>query len=211
MPNQKVMQPPKQSGRRDQVRALTLDLLNQLTTEDLRHLAEFAERRLGSLPRSRVSPEDPVQKALLSIIMGVAGNGLGRRPTSENVQSKAAFLHYVRSAINSVVEAMRRSRELLYFHESIHETQNREEGHTTIVLPSAAEADADVNMIDLKRELFKRLRKIAPRKLLPVIDEWERTFFWASHVPCRRKRDHVRQVRFLAMRVLKELSEDLGR
>jgi hypothetical protein len=44
-----------------------------------------------------------------------------------------------------------------------------------------------------------------------VIVDFVTTFFWASHVRCRRKRDYVRQVRMLAMRVLKELSEDLGR
>ena len=64
-------------------------------------------------------------------------------------------------------------------------------------------------MVDLKKELFKRLRERASRQLVPVIDEWEKTFFWANHVPCRRKRDYVRQVRMLAMRILKELAEDL--
>jgi hypothetical protein len=83
------------------------------------------------------------------------------------------------------------------------------ERHNRIVLASTSEADADISMVDLKRELFERLRKAASRELFPVIEEWERTFFWSSHVPCRRKRDYVRQVRMLARRIFKELSEDL--
>jgi hypothetical protein len=110
-----------------------------------------------------------------------------------------------------VIESLGRNRELLYTHESIHETPESDERHTTILLASAAAPDGDAAMVDLRTELFKRLRKIASRELLPVIDEWEKTFCWASHVPCRRKRDHVRQVRMLTMRVLNELAEDLRR
>jgi hypothetical protein len=144
-------------------------------------------------------------------LLGTGKSGLGRQPNNEHVQSKSAFLHYLRSAINSVIDGMGRDRELLCFHESIHETKQSKECHTTIVLTADASSDADAGMIDLKLELFKRLRRDAHRKLLPVIDEWEKTFFWANHVPCRRKREFVRQVRLLAIRILKELSEDLRR
>jgi hypothetical protein len=202
--------PLKKTKRHGRIRALTLEHLNQLTTEDLRRLAGFAERRLGSLPRGRFSADDAVQTALLSILLGTVQAGSGRRPNVEHVQAKGPFLHYVRSAINSVIQGQGRNRELLYIHESIHE-KNVEERRTAIVLTSAAEPDADASMVDLKNELFKRLRERATRQLVPVIDEWEKTFFWASHVPCRRKRDFVRQVRMLAMRALKELAEDLRR
>jgi len=197
-------------GRHGRIRALTLQHLNQLTTEDLRHLEKFADRRLGCLPRSRFSAEDAVQKALLAILVGTTGTGSGRRPNAQHVQTKAAFLHYVRSAINSVIEALGRNRELQHSHDSIHGNEDAE-ARRAIVLTSASEADADGGMVDLKSELFARLRTIASRELLPVIDEWEKTFFCASQVPCRRKRDHVRQVRVLAMRILKELAENLRR
>ncbi len=201
--------PFMKTGRHGRIRALTIEHLNQLTADDLRHLAEFAERRLGSLPRSQFSAEDAVQKALLAILVGTTKTGSGRRPKALHVQTKAAFLHYVRSAINSVIEGLGRNRELLYIHESIHEKEDSEERRTTVVLTSTVQADSDALMVDLKRELFKRLRKDASRALLPVIAEWEKTFFWASHVPCRRKRDYVRQVRMLAMRILRELAGDL--
>lgn len=199
------------TGRHGRIRALTREYLDQITTEDLKRLTEFADRRLGSLPRSRFTADDAVQKALLSILRGTVDRDAGRRPRMEQVKTKSAFLHYVRSVINSVIEGRGRCRELLYLHGSIHENQDSEDRHTAIVLASAAQPDADAVMVDLKTELFKRLYKSASRKLVPVIEEWEETFFWASHVPCRRKRDYVRQVRMLAIRVLKELAEDLRR
>jgi len=152
-----------------------------------------------------------VQKTLLAILLGTTNSRVGRRPKVQHLQTKATFLHYVRSAINSVIEGFGRNRELRHTHDSIQEEVDSEEKHAPLVLTSNVEADSDFRMVDLKRELFARLRKIALRELLPVIDEWERTFFWASHVPCRRKREYVRRVRILAMRILKELAEDLHR
>ena len=196
-------------GPHSRIAAQTLALLNQITAEDLRQLTEFADRRFGSIPQRQFSADDAVQKALFSILLGTGKTGPGRRPNPDHVETKSTFLHYVRSVINSVIEAFGRPRELTYIHESIAESENSEERHTGIVLTSAPQPDADPGMVDLKRELFQRLHTIAPRELLPVIREWERTFFWASHVPCRRKRDYVRQVRMLAKMSLKKLAEDL--
>lgn len=204
--------PSTETERHVQLRALTKRHLEQLTRDDLKALSEFADRRFGSLPRTQFSGEDAVQKALFSIVLGTSKSGLGRQPKAEHLVTKGAFLHYVRSAINSVIEGFGRARELLYFHESIHQQQDSEqERHAMLLLRSVAEADADAGMVDLKRELFERIRKNAARKLLPVIDEWEKTFFWATHVPYRCNRDYVRQVRVLAMRTLKELAEELRR
>ncbi len=197
------------SGAHNRIASQTLALLSQITPEDLRLLTEFADRRFGTVPQRQFSADDAVQKALFSILLGTSKTGSGRRPNPEHLETKSAFLHYVRSVINSVVEAFGRPRELTYIHDSIHESEDSEERHTGIVLTSAPQPDADPGMVDLKRELFQRLHTIAPRELLPVISEWERTFFWASHVPCRRKRDYVRQVRMLAKMILKKLAGDL--
>jgi len=200
--------PAIKAVRHDQIRALTIEQLHQLTAADLNRLAGFAERRLGWLPRSRFSGEDAVQKALLSLIRGTRNGNSGRRPKMEHVRTKGAFLHYIRSATNSVIEGTRRNRELLFIHESIHRTWDGEEEQTTVVLAAGTEPDADASLVDLKREFFLRLHRKAPPKLLPDIDEWEKSFFWADHVPYHRVRDHSRQVRVLAKRVLKDLAED---
>ena len=201
--------PSSRRERHGTNKSLTIGYLQELTLEDIRSLGAFADRRLGSLPRSKLSAEDVVQKTLLAILLGTTHSQIGRRPKAQHLQTKDAFLHYVRSAINSIIEGYGRNRELRYTHESIHEEADLEERHITLAIKSAFEADADSRMVDLKRELFTRLRKYATRELLPVIDEWERTFFWASQVPCRRKRDYVRQVRILTIRILKELAENL--
>ena len=84
-----VMKPlSKNTGSQGRIRALTLEQLHQLTTEDLRRLAEFADRRPGSLPRSRFSADDAVQKALLSVLIGTTKGDAGRRPTAEHLHSK---------------------------------------------------------------------------------------------------------------------------
>jgi hypothetical protein len=72
-------------------------------------------------------------------------------------------------------------------------------------------AEENLDMVDLKNELFARLRAIAPSRLLPSIDEWEKTFFWASKIPFKKSRDFRKQVRRLAMQVLKEIAADLSR
>jgi DNA-directed RNA polymerase specialized sigma24 family protein len=70
--------PLKKTGRHGRIRALTREHLNQLAAEDLKRLAEFADRRLGSLPRSRFTADDAVQKALLSIVLGTVKADAGR-------------------------------------------------------------------------------------------------------------------------------------
>jgi DNA-directed RNA polymerase specialized sigma24 family protein len=207
----KIMKKPsKKTAPHDQIRALTIEQLNQLTAADLNRLAAFAERRMGRLPRSRVAGEDAVQKALLSIIRGIGKGKSGRRPRQENLRTKDAFLHYIRSATNSVIEGAQRNRELLFIHQSVHRTWDGEEEETTAVLAAGTEPDADASLVDLKHEFFLRLRRKASSKLLPDINEWEQTFFWADHVPYYKDRDHSRQLRVLAKRVLKDLAEDLG-
>ncbi len=202
--------PSKRTERHGKVETLTTKQLNLLNVTDLKRLSDYAGRRMDWLPRAHFSAEDAVQKALHAIVRGTRKGGAGRRPRLENVQTKEAFLFYVQSAINSVVEAMKRKRELLFIHETIHRDKDAEEEQRIIVLTALANADEDVDMIDLKTELFARLRIIAPAKLLPTIAEWERTFFWATQVPFKKKARYRLEVRKLAVRVLKEIAGDLS-
>ena len=130
--------PAKKAARDGQIRALTIEQLPAYSRGS-NLLAGFAERRLGWLPRSRFSGEDAVQKALLSLIRGTRNGNSGRRPKMEHVRTKGAFLHYIRSATNSVIEGTRRNRELLFIHESIHRTWDGEEEQTTVVLAAGTE------------------------------------------------------------------------
>jgi hypothetical protein len=47
-----------------------------------------------------------------------------------------------------------------------------------VVVPAALlSPDTDPAMVDLKQELFSKLREIAPARLMPTTAEWEKTFF----------------------------------
>ena len=198
----------KDLGRRGRTKALTLVRLNELTQEDWGQLNAFAERRLARLPRNNSTAEDMVQSALQAIMRGTSKKAGGRRPRLGQIQTKAGFLRYLGSAINSVIDATQRKRELFYIHEAIQPCSHySEENETPLVLIAKVEPDVDASWVDLKKELFKRLRRQSPPHLLPTIDEWENVFFWSSQVPLRGAQGYPRQVRALAMRVLKDIAE----
>ena len=167
--------------------------------------------RMDWLPRTQSSAQDIVPKALLSIILGTEPHDKSRLPRRASLKRKDAFLHYVRSAVNSIIDAAKRSRELLFIHETIHREKDSESQERRIVLTALPSLDGDPVMVDLKAELFARLRQLAPARLLPTIAEWEKTFDWASQVPIPGTRRHQAEVRKLAMRVLRKIADDLGR
>jgi hypothetical protein len=196
--------------RRNQIRELTQQQLFELTDTDLKLLEEFANRRMDWLPRARVSAEDIVQKALLSIIRGATPGAKGRLPQCLSVITKDAFMHYVRSVINSVIDATKRKRELLFIHETINRDQDSDSQEQVVILTSITSPDADPALVDLRTELFSRLRDIAPARLQPTLAEWENTFFWSTHVPSLGKRQHQEEVRRLAVRILRKIARDLA-
>lgn len=126
----------------------------------------------------------------------------------ENLQTKESFLHYVRSATNSVIEAAKRKRELWVIHETLSAEQDAEDARQRPTIKALPAADEDTAMLDLKTELFVRLRQVAPRRLLPTINDWETTFLWDSILPYRKKRVYRDQVRRLAIRILRQIAED---
>ncbi len=116
----------------------------------------FAERRLERLPRNISTAEDVVQSALQTILVGTRKSHGGRHPRLDQIQSKKAFLHYLRSAINSVIDSTQRRRELFHIHESIQSiSNNSEKNDVSIVLIAAIEPDADDSWVDFKKEFFK--------------------------------------------------------
>ena len=201
--------PSKRTERHGQLRALTVQHLQSLTSEDLKQLVRFAERRMGGVPRAGSTAEDAVQKAIAAIVRGTEKPDEGRRPRLIDLKSKPTFMHFARSAINSVIEALYRKRELLFMHESVHQSDGVYEEHRTVILAAPPSPESDVNMIDLKRELFTRLRHQAPKRLMALIDEWEAGFLWESKLPIHQNRRHRQQLRQLASKVLKEIAGDL--
>jgi len=193
----------------DGIQELTAKRLDQLVLSDLRDLATFARTRLRGLPPSAISAEDAVQKTLLHVIRGTQRATPPRRPTSQQVRDKAAFMKYMKSAITNVIAGAERKQAVLPIHEplfSVDATQNEQ----PLGLVASLSPENSITLQDLKREVFSRLRTYAPPRLLPIINQWERTFFWTNQMPRLGPRGHRTQVRMLAMQVLKEIDEKLG-
>jgi hypothetical protein len=191
------------------IQALTARRLEQLTASDLRNLATFAKSRLLGLPQNLISAEDVVQKTLLHIIRGAQRAIPRRRPTKGEVGNKAAFLQYMRSAIAAVIARAQRKLALLPIHEPLFMADGAAVNKPILLLATNVYPENSASLQDLKREIFVRLRRHASPRLLPTINEWERTFFWTNQMPRQGSRSHRRQVRMLAMLVLKEINERL--
>jgi hypothetical protein len=192
------------------IQSLTATRLEQLTLRDLQSLATFAQRRLQGIPESFISAEDVVQKTLLHVIGGAQESTPRRRPTRHQVQSKATFMKYMTSAIGTVIARAERKRALLPIHEPLPLVNGGSEGEPVSSLEANISPEDSASLQDLKTEIFSRLRRYAPPRLLPTINEWERTFFWTNQMPRQGSRSRRIQVRMLAMQVLKEIDENLA-
>jgi hypothetical protein len=75
-------------------------------------------------------------------------------------------------------------------------------------LAAALADDQRVDMTDLKKVLFARLRQHAPERLRRTIDLWEEVFYWAERIPSDGNPNRTRQVRMLAARILHEIDQE---
>ena len=183
--------------------------LEQLTGDDLDQLRAFAEHRLQRLGLPAATGHDLVSKALNSVIKGLTTGQEGRRPRPDDVVDKEVFLNFLRGAVCSTVEAFSRKREHRHQHQPI-EPWDGSNGQSPREIEAPSCPDRDMEFIDLKRELFGRLRKRAPARLQHIIDLWEEIFFWADRIPCAGNPKHAYQVRLLARRILQEIDGEIN-
>jgi len=115
----------------------------------------------------------------------------------------------MRSAIAAVIARAQRKLALLPIHEPLFMADGAAVNKPILLLATNVYPENSASLQDLKREIFVRLRRHASPRLLPTINEWERTFFWTNQMPRQGSRSHRRQVRMLAMLVLKEINERL--
>lgn len=181
--------------------------MNQLTQNDLLHLTKFAERRLNLRGLSASFGEDLVYKALNSVIRGLTSSNNGRRPRRIDLVNEAVFLNYLRGAVASTVEAFSRRREHWYVHLAIASSGSPDEVGENEIMASLPD-DRRVEMIDLKKVLFAKLREQAPERLHRIIDLWEEVFYWAKRIPSDGSAKRTRQVRMLAARILQEIDRE---
>ena len=137
----------KRTRRDDKIQRLTIRYLQQLTRGDLEALEEFAERRMDWLTPAQFCAEDAVQTALQAIQRGTLRRSGGRRPQLSDLGSKVDFLHFIRSAVNSIIEAAKRNRSYWVIHETVQLVQDIEEEETLVVLTAPTPANEEVALV----------------------------------------------------------------
>jgi hypothetical protein len=173
--------------------------LGELLPVDITNLTEFAERRLAAAGLNPASGEDVTQRALAAILRGLETDQGGRVPRLMDIESKSAFLNYIRGAISSISDAMRRKRQFRTQHEPWSDNLGLSADRTARTPAKLAE------MADLKDQLFPRLRARAPKRLQRTIDAWESVFTESDRIPAPGHRRYVGEVKALAQEIVTEL------
>ncbi|HWQ93099.1 MAG TPA: hypothetical protein VN673_15600 [Clostridia bacterium] len=180
--------------------ALCETRLREFTAADSADLSEFAECRLIVNGISPTNGEDVSQRALQLVLQGLESDRGGRRPRLVDLTDKSAFLNYLRGIISSLVYGMTRKSG---FGADCTLDEDHEEQADFVHDHGAAAKALEWN--DLRDQMFPRLRARAAVRLLPTIDAWEKVFTESDRIPAPVRREHVREVKDLARKVLTEL------
>jgi len=141
--------------------------LNRLTPAQHAELVRFAELRLkrvrDRLPDNALadlSGEDLVQDALVAALHGMTSAKAGRHPKPHNLASTDAWLHWLRSVINSLLENARVSAAA---------GMHRVDASVTRELVAQPPPMDEPAMLDGLREEFAQHPEV-----LELLDHWER-------------------------------------
>ena len=112
-------------------------------------------------------------------------------PRPVDLESKGAFLNFIRGAISSISEAMGRKQKL--------RTEYRPWKDDLASPPdqSMRTPAENAELSDLQSQLFPLLRSQAPRRLKRTIDAWEAVFHESYRIPARGHRRYVSEVKAL--------------
>ena len=148
----------------------------EITEEDRTALLQFAECRLVELGIQSSYGEDLTQTAFEAVVVGMQTEDGGRRPRIQDVADKATFINYMRGVISSLLYALTQKREF---------RASRDLSIEYSMMPLVGnECPAhDAEILDLRSELFSRMRARAPRRLLRTIDAWEPVFMHSDRIP----------------------------
>ena len=178
--------------------AAQLELLNAIqavvaaiTPEERAQLTQFARHRLAHFGMNLGEADDLYQHSISAVLTGGAKKR-GRKPNSADLANRAAFQNYLRGVINSVVEGWaRRHHRVTKRTHPLHPLES--------VLPTSPATWTQIEFTDMQAQLFGRLRKLAPARLLPTIDAWQKAP--DERIPCITSRKHVCSVRQLAQQI----------
>ena len=174
--------------------------LNEITEADNANLTEFAECRLVVVGVSPSYGQDITQRAFQQVLQGLETDQDGRRPCLDDLIDKPAFLNYLRGVISSNIFAM--TTKCGFKKEAGHKPWHDE-------MPTAFDAGTSpgkrAEFSDLRDQLFRRLRKRAPKRWLRSIDAWELTVEYSDRIPTKGHRKYGGEIKHLAQEVLSEL------
>ena len=166
----------------------------------------YAARRRAWLGLRSHTAADLVHEALQAVLIGLKGGREGRHPRPEDLTDLGAFVVYLEKVIKSVAAVACRHENCLDFVSWNGSSDDDENGTGRIELAVALDGDKTVELEDLRRQLFPRLRAQSPRHLRRMITLWERDFPWTDRIPLNgRHRQYRAELRAIAGQNLREL------
>jgi hypothetical protein len=179
-------------------------MLHGLTRSDLAALVNFAHFRLAKVGLNSLAGEDVVQEAMLAVLRGSESPSEGRHPRLIDVNDSHRFTDYLKGVIGSLVEAERRRG-----HQ--HWVQLFDHASAADGLPEMPDGirgslQSEVELSDLRQELFRAVNERAPNRLKHVVRAWAEQGEQCDYIPLLgRHRRYRSELRRLAAQVLKEL------
>jgi DNA-directed RNA polymerase specialized sigma24 family protein len=190
-----------QHGPEEKRNARCFDLLHQLQQSDVTQLRLYATWRLRRASLEAITGEDIVQDALSAVLRGLESLESGRHPSEDDLATQATFCNYLRGAINSIVEAKSR-----HFRRPTCIISLEDVVNATIEIPIHSSPAEEIQIKNLREELFRRLERKAPKQLRSTLSAWAKQSAWADKIPlgtgCRRHRAELRR---LAAQIMSEL------
>ena len=162
-------------------------------------MIHFAQRRLAHFGLSNDLDNDAndlFQQAIYAVLKGLDGKE-GRKPNPQDVENEVSFQNYLRGVINSIAEGWART---------YHREHKNEHCSLDLIQESIADVpDGHIEYQDLKIQLFSRLRRQVPARLLSTVDAWEKAP--DGRIPCVVSRKHVGAVRRIAQQIARDLEK----
>jgi hypothetical protein len=178
-----------------------------MTDETKRQLSRFADYRLAGIGLWATTGQDILQDATLAILTGLQAGRYGRHPRKTDLADELAFGGYVKGVINSLIDTLASRREHCHVHQPLDGLNGKTNQEQQTGQATPASPDDDVVFIDLRNELFSRLKSRCPNHLRRPLEGWERVCGWAEVIPIRGfHRRHRAELRVLA----KQVSDELG-
>lgn len=171
---------------------------------DYHQLQRYAAVRLARLSLNPEAAADIVHEAIESVLIGLGGGRDGRHARPKDLQDSPAFVMFMKRTIKSIATSVGRHHRCVPFVPLASGEDPDEKFAGT--LASGPGPDREVEFSDLAQELFRRLRKRAPRPVWRMAKAWEQEVAWSDAIPLRgTHRQYRAQLRELAREILAEI------